>query len=281
MDVSDAIRQVQEISNLQDQWFAKDGAITIKTPALFSRLQTLDTLSSITSKVVEVKKQLAFDIDCSILHSEELSDLILQVQFPLDYPSATACQVRAISASSSSVEYTACSTAIDAYLQAFRGCECIEMLLDWISDHKYSCLKKKNAEEGGSKKNEGRVQCFILKYNHLLSGPEHKKEKAMLVAAKKSKLQGALLWGTPGIVIVVPPSIEEDAKEYASECRTIGKRAEGPNELWLPQSGLDEAGMGGLAQQKRGGKIQELDIAGLRCGCGGDESLLKQVLGVN
>jgi hypothetical protein len=94
----------------------------------------------------------------------------------------------------------------------------------------------------------------------------------MIAAAKKSKLQGGLLWGTPGIVVVVPPSTEEDAKEYASECRTIGK-------LWLRQSGLDEAGIGGLAQQKRGGKLQELDTVGLRCGCGGDESLLKQKLG--
>jgi hypothetical protein len=281
METTDALRQVEEILNLQDQWFAKDGAVTINTPALFSRLQQLTGNPSSAKRVVEVKKQLAFDIDCSIIHPEELPDLVLEIEFLCDYPSNAACRVRAVSASNRETQYTACSTAIATYLEAFRGCECIEMLLNWISDNKNTCLKQSEDSGGSENDGEGKVQCYILKYNHLLSGPEHKKEKAMIVAAKKSKLQGGLLWGTPGIVVVVAPSTEEDAKEYASECRTIGKRAEGPNELWVPQSGLDEAGIGGLAQQKRGGKLQELDTVGLRCGCGGDESLLKQVLGVN
>eukprot|EP00980_Cylindrotheca_fusiformis_P013860 scaffold3596_cov126-Cylindrotheca_fusiformis.AAC.18 len=279
MEISDAIRQVEEIENLQDRWFARDGAVTIQTPALLSRLQnsTLDP-SSTSSSRVEVKKQLAFHIDCSVIHPEELPDLILQVEFPFEYPSNVECVVRAVSSSNNNKEYKACSEAMATYLQAFRGCECIDVLLEWISDNKTTCLQQ---ESNTTSSEKDKVQCYILKYNHLLSGPEHKKEKAMLAAAKKSKLQGGLLWGTPGIVVVVPPSTEEDAMEYASECRTIGKRAEGPNKLCLPQSGLDKAGMGGLAQQKRGGKLQELDTAALRSACGGDETLLKQVLGVS
>ena len=50
--------------------------------------------------------------------------------------------------------------------------------------------------------------------------------------------------------------------------------------MFLPKIGLEEAGLGGLAQQKRGGKIKDMDTATLRTACGGDESLLKQVLDV-
>lgn len=284
METSDAVRQVEEILNLQDRWFAKDGGVTIQTPALLSRLQKVTgNVNDLPNKRLEVKKQLTFDIDCSILYQDDLKDMTIEVTFPFNYPSSEPCHVRAIKASNQEYEYRQCSAAIEAYLQAFVGCECVDMLLDWLSDNKETCLSE--SSDGGNAEcdsyHEGKARCFVLRYNHLLSGPEHKKEKAMIAAAKKSDLQGGLLWGTPGIVVVVPPSTEEDAKEYANECRTIGKRAEGPTEMWLPQSGLEESGMGGLAQQKRGGKLQELDTAGLRIGCGGDESLLKQVLGVS
>ena len=84
----------------------------------------------------------------------------------------------------------------------------------------------------------------------------------------------------PGVVLVVPPSTEEDAREYGSDCRNLGKRPDGVEEIWLPRFGIDEAGLDGLAQQKRGGKLRELDTAGLRAACGGDEDLLRTVLGV-
>ncbi|KAL3929310.1 MAG: hypothetical protein SGBAC_012269 [Bacillariaceae sp.] len=286
METSDAIRQVEEILNLQDRWFAKDGGVTIQTPALFSRLQKVagNASNMSSNKRLEVKKQLALDIDCSVLHPDDLPNIILEVKFPMNYPSSAPCHVRAVKASNRETEYIACSEAIETYLQAFAGCECMDMLLDWLSENKSTALSESSGGGdglGGSNEHEGKAHCYFLRYNHLLSGPEHKKEKAMIAAAKKSQLQGGLLWGTPGIVVVVPPSTEEDAKDYASECRTIGKRAEGPSEIWLNQSGLDEAGMGGLAQQKRGGKLQELDTAGLRIGCGGNESLLKQILGVS
>ena len=284
MEFTDASRQVDEIINLQDQWFAKDGAVKIKTPALFSRLQKMLSQSNGNSGRLEVKKCLAFEIDCSILYPDHLQNLKLEIEFPFDYPSSSICRVKTINTLDGQ-ESTACTAAIWKYLDTFRGCECVEMLLDWIEDNKSTCLK--SLESGTSEDNkssngaDGMVQCHILRYNHLLSGPEHRKEKAMISAAKKSRLQGGLLFGTPGVVVIVPPSNLEDAQEYASECRTIGKRPDGPISIWLPQSGLDDAGMGGMAQQKRGGKLKELDTAGLRCGCGGNESLLKEILGVH
>ncbi len=297
MDVANAERQAEEILSLQDQWFSD--AIEIKTPALFNRLKCVGRA---TKGTLAVKKCLTIHISCKVLHPDELHDLILEFEFPLNYPSDSVCRVRALSAkkllsnskangdgqkdetSLQSVEYKSCSERLQKYLVAFEGCECVEMALDWISQNKETCLVEQSTSatdnESSNNGGDGKIQCYVLRYNHLLSGPEHKKEKAMMDTAKKGRLQGGLLWGTPGIVVVVPPSTEDDAKEYSSECRTIGKRPDGVEEIWLPQVGIDEAGLGGLAQQKRGGKLQELDTSGLRAACGGDENLLRRVLGV-
>ena len=284
MDASDAVRQAAEIESLlelKDQLY-KD-AIEIKTPALFNRLQRIRPNAR---GQLEVKKCLSFHINFASVYPDELPNFILIFEFPLDYPSCAACRIKAVRGDSSI--YKSCTMSIEKYLEAFSGFECVELVLDWIIDNKETCLTESSSESDGnsgatstSSDREGKIQCYVLRYNHLLSGPEHKKEKSMLDTAKKSILQGGLLWGTPGIVVVVPPSTEDDAKEYGSDCRTIGKRPDGVEEIWLSELGIEEAGLGGFAQQKRGGKLQELDTAGLRTACGGDEDLLRWVLGVH
>ena len=292
MDASNAARQVEELLTLQDQWY--NDAIEIKTPALFSRLKRVGKIKG----KLEVKKLLAFEISCHILYPDDdkLHDLILSFEFPSDYPTESICHVRALSAKAMSnansvdgdnneLEYKSCTAEIQRYLESFRGCECVEFALDWVDQNKETCLIESTSDENDSSSStnnnrDGKVQCYVLRYNHLLSGPEHKKEKSMLDAAKKARLQGGLLWGTPGVVVVVPPSTENDAKEYGVECRNIGKRPDGVEEIWLPQTGLNDAGLGGLAQQKRGGKLQEMITATLRTACGGDEDLLRMVLGI-
>lgn len=280
MDVSNALRQVEEIFTFKDQWYGD--AIEIKTPALLSRLQRVRPSAK---NQLEVKKCLAFHVKCVILYPD-LHDLVLAFEFPIDYPSGKICRVRALHASEPQLEYKSCTEAIERYLNAFCGCECVESVMDWLAKNKDSCLTElEHGNDSGTpslenNRRDNKVACFVLRYNHLLKGAEHKKEKSMLAAAKKSKLQGGLLWGTPGVVVVVPPSTQEDSKDYALDCRTIGKRPDGIDEIWLPITGVEEAGLGGLAQQKRGGKLQELDTAALRTVCGEDEDLLRMVLGL-
>ena len=60
----------------------------------------------------------------------------------------------------------------------------------------------------------------------------------------------------------------------------IGKRPDGVESFYLQKDALEEVGLGGLAQQKRGGKLKDMDTATLRAACGGDEELLRNVLGV-
>lgn len=273
MNIADARRQVAEINSLRSQSRYLH-AIEITTPALFERLEKVAETSSSDNQTLPVKKCLLLKIHCRELDIEELLYLVLEVELPVSYPSAYACKINALS---NGAPNNVVSAKLEAYLKQFNGCECLELILDWLSENRSTCLS--NGKNNSSNDKEG-MECYILRYNHLLSGPEHKKEKAMVDAAKKSKLQGGLLWGTPGIVVVVPPSTEEDAKEYASDSRDIGKRPDGVERMHLPQSGLEEAGLGGLAQQKRGGKLQNLDTAMLRLACGGDEDLLRSVLGV-
>lgn len=103
--------------------------------------------------------------------------------------------------------------------------------------------------------------------------------------AKKSNLYGGILWGSPGIVLLLT-STEQDAKIYASECRDIGKRpTNGIHEIWLPQTGVIQAGLQllGVDHQptttttSRGG-LEHLDTTKLRIACGSNENLLQQVL---
>jgi len=279
MNISNATRQVAELASLQAQWYSH--AIEISTPALYSRLQkvTASSSSSSSNLMLKLKKCLSFRLHCAILHPDDLANLLLEVELPYNYPSDSVCSVRAIHADDDGLEYSGCTTLIEQYIDpSFVGVECVEMILEWLNDNKTTCLH--SVAEGESKSNEGKAQCYILRYNHLLSGPEHKKEKNMMDCAKKSKLQGGLLWGTPGIVVVVPGSTEIDAKEYASDCRAIGKRADGVEQVWLQCESLVAAGLGGLAQQKRGGRLLDMTTSVLREACGNDEDLLRRVLGV-
>mmetsp|Transcript_2253 Transcript_2253/g.3156 ORF Transcript_2253/g.3156 Transcript_2253/m.3156 type:complete len:282 (-) Transcript_2253:484-1329(-) len=281
MEVSNAIRQVEEILVLRDKWYSD--FVDLTTPALFNKLQRIKPSAKGT---IDVKKCLSFYVKCSVLHPDELSDFILWIEFPKEYPSQITCLVKALKSSNLEFEYESCTAAIETYLRPFAGYECVELILDWLADNKDTCLKISDkafpvSNLSSNEEKNDMVKCYVLRYNHLFSGPQHKKEKSMLDAAKKSKLQGGVIWGTPGIVIVVEPSTEDDSKLFATECRAIGKRADGVQEVWLPKDGVEVAGLGGLAQQKRGGKLRELEPADLRMACGSNEELLRIVLGVH
>jgi hypothetical protein len=284
MNVTNARRQVNEIQSLQNSWYGH--AIKVTTPGLYNKLQKLLSNTSASSKgTIKVKKNLAFQFDCTIVHPEDLPDVVIEFTYPCSYPENQLCTVNVIN-SRTSEPYTSCTTLVNTYLQSFLGSESVQIVLEWLSENKKTCLLEvSNGESNGETKQNsspknGQVECYVLRYNHLLSGSEHKKEKQMIDVAKKSRLQGGILWGTPGIVVIVPESTEEDAKEYASECRAIGKRADGVEIFWFSKDEIDAVGMGGIAQKKRGNKLLELTTSSLRIVCGGVEEVLRQVLGV-
>ena len=279
MLISNAHRQVEEIKSFQNKWYGH--AITISTPTLFTRLQKVTNITTASSnKSLATKKMVSYQLNCSILHPEELSNLTLHIQYPFTYPTESNCIVQALFENKLHVQ---CTSLITQYLSPFESCENLEFIIEWLAENKSTCLLETDADNE-TKENgtigPDQICCYILRYNHLLAGSEHKKEKQMVDTAKKMKLQGGILWGTPGIVLLVYPTTEEDAKEYAKECRTIGKRADGVEEIGLKQIDVETIGLGGLSQTKRGNRLLNMDTGILRVGCGNNEDTLRRILGV-
>ena len=294
MNISNAQRQVSEINTLQSSKYGH--VIEITTPALFNRLEKASSgqyASKDHNVILPVKKCLAIKITCKELDdvtvNDDISNLILEITLPFNYPQQVLNHdnINAYMDNEPTINLSGLEKKISTYLESFTGCDCLELIIDWLLDNKETCIESPSSscwvyDKGNNKLTPpaGTVECYILRYNHLLQGPEHKKEKNMVDTAKKSRLQGGIYWGTPGLVILVPPSTIDDAKEYASDCRDIGKRSDVVESMYLPKNGLEEAGLGGLAQQKRGGKLKDMDSSILRLACGGEEDLVRSVLGV-
>ena len=178
---------MSEINTLRSQPKYRH-AIEITTPALFHRLET--TVGHERGGTLPVKKCLTIRVRCRELDLDldALAGVVLEITLPSEYPSGATCTVLALN---NGEPVDGMSTAMATYLESFSGCECIELVLEWLFDNKNTCLLSANPATNAT---EGKVECYVLRYNHLLAGPEHKKEKAMVDAAKKAKLQGGLLW---------------------------------------------------------------------------------------
>jgi len=293
-----AERQLNEIVQLKGEY----PSLSLATPVLFERLQAC--VAAERAPASAAAKRLCFTVDladaCAVL-----AQLRLRVTLPHNYPDA-ACELAAehsgggggggggggsgaaaaaaaaAAAPCSSEALAACAAKLSSYVASFAGNECVGLALEYAAEQGAALLAAGGgggAGAGAAAAAEG-TTCFVLRFNHLLKGAEHKKEKAMMDAAKKGRRQGAVLWGTPGVVLLTDCG-GADAQEYGQECRALGKKPDGPAQFLFPAEGLEAAGVGGLAQQKRGGRLAELDTAGLRVAAGGDEALLKQVLGIS
>jgi hypothetical protein len=263
-----AKRQVEEIRQLEESEYYS--ALAIDTPKLLQRLRKCVSSSSEPSGAT---KQLGLSLRLGEIR-HEWCDAILGFSLPPGYPDTESCQHSLVSEKFSQACMDHCASEIKAHLENFAGNECMLTAIEYLASNGGALLA---AVEGGEDE-PGREVTFI-RYNHLFKGPEHKKEKAMVDTAKKDGLQGAVLYGTPGIVLLINYD-ENDVQDYMSACKTIGKRPDPPVVLRTHPEALEVAGVGGLAQQKRGGKLAEIDIRGLRIMLGGDEAKLKEALGV-
>jgi len=87
------------------------------------------------------------------------------------------------------------------------------------------------------------VEFACCTYHHLLAGKEHQKEKDMVSAAKSIGLVGAILYGTPGIV-VIEDETGDGVTSFMKESRKIGKKGDVTLSVQLPLGGEVGSGTG-------------------------------------
>jgi hypothetical protein len=141
----------------------------------------------------------------------------IRITWPLDYPDISPLHV----------EFTEYSNDTDGsvsrnlyiFISAFVGSS-IGYAIDIV---RYAIdLLDEAREKAESKKETLGISLHVLKFNHLLKGPEHKKEKEMMSCGRH--YHGAIYYGTPGLVALC--GADEIAHEYLQSCRSVGKRGE-------------------------------------------------------
>ena len=163
---------------------------------------------------------------------------VFQVTWPLLYPDSAPLRVLVLEgeeegeegsagagtgSGGASLDLSGVNTALEIFAEACVGSHtgCAKDILTYAME----LLLDLTASASASTADAGsRISLHVLKYNHLLLGSEHKKEKAMVSIAKKSLL-GGVCYGTPGLVVLLGAD-EETTTGYLGDCRSAGKRGE-------------------------------------------------------
>ena len=117
----------------------------------------------------------------------------------------------------------------------------------------------------------------VLSYHHLLYGSEHKKEKAVVSAAKSLNIKGFILYGTPGIIVLC----ENDdviVRSYLDECRSIGKSGNQSVSFFLKNQQEEN-----ICQELFTRGLDSIDLTRLReimLYFGKDEIVVREILGL-
>jgi hypothetical protein len=154
-------------------------------------------------------------------------DVVFTLTWPLAYSdTASLClEVSSAAECDQPTDFSDINKAIDIFSVACEGSHCgcaadiMTYAIDLISD-----MPSSESGSGSSGDGSGTLCMHVLKYNHLLLGSEHKKERAMVSLAKKSLL-GGVCYGTPGLIFLLGAD-DDTATSYLGDCRSLGKRGE-------------------------------------------------------
>lgn len=276
-------KQVDEIQYLlkSSEYATPSAALTITSPKLFQRLSNCIKCDR---EPIGASKNLSLTLKLSYFDFS-WGDALLEVTFPSAYPDCGLPHFYLRSQKLSDARINYCIQELEKYLEPFAGHCCLSSAFEYMIDNVESLLSStmdssetEVLEEGGENEHQQHHQEAVsfIRFNHLIKGPEHKKEKAMLDAAKKENLSGAIIWGTPGVMLIAYVDDDDDVLDYMRTCKTIGKRPDGPVVMRVTKEALECAGIG-----ESGGKLAAIDTAGLRVLLGGNEDLLREVLGVS
>ena len=224
----------------------------------------------------------------------------LDIVFPANYPDQQVCatkvvEVRAGGATTTPVEggggrggggrggvtevtlrrehSEAFNAELAAHLEAeSSGFECAFAAIGFVCEHasRFLTVGKEGGEgtsctasAGGGGATATETSRAFYTFNHLLCGKEHKKEAEMAKLGSKACVSGAIVYGTPGLLILEGDA--DDIKEYLDDCRGAGKRG-----TCTLLERVEEGGEGGEGNVGHFGKGKaEGKAEGLNSGNGG------------
>mmetsp|Transcript_11493 Transcript_11493/g.18761 ORF Transcript_11493/g.18761 Transcript_11493/m.18761 type:complete len:261 (+) Transcript_11493:132-914(+) len=190
--------KVHDMDNLKGQY-----ELEITTPKVEDRMrQGFEAMKELTGRVL-------------------WKDVVFWIEWPHLYPDSAPLRVSALATSSnSSLDLADVSDALIVFSEA-----CVGSNTGYAADvlaygvELISALPPSSPPGG-----DDALSLHVLKYNHLLLGNEHKKEKVMMSIAKKSLL-GGVCYGTPGLIVLLGAD-DGTAASFLDDCRAAGKRGE-------------------------------------------------------
>jgi hypothetical protein len=107
----------------------------------------------------------------------------------------------------------------------FVGAECALVTLNYVEEHASEFLPKivATAPIATTTISPTQIVRSWVRFNHLLLGKSHAKERSMVSAAKSFGIKGYIVYGTPGLVCAQGDG--DDVTSFLAECRNkIGKK---------------------------------------------------------
>lgn len=224
---------------------------------------------NVETPIVEVKLREGNDKVMKCLQAC-ISDMGISIVWPKDYPDEVL-EVTIADARVADDKAREIANQVDVFASAFIGAESgcameiISHCMEMIEDH-FATAPKIAAPS---------CPCIhVIKYNHLLFGNEHKKEKDMVTAAKSLNVAGGIYYGTPGLVLLVSDENESDVSSYMSECKSIGKKGDLVYSTTLVPSCTKYNAI------TTGKGLCELSLEDLQAAIGGVQVFRSEVLGI-
>ena len=264
MPVTRIAAQLESLSSVAREFPAAEVICT--TPKLLARMER--AASSAAQRVSQPNKPLCFTFREGQGTASVDVALALQVEFPSGFPDLHDDPLRITICDSVAVAgREKLQGELDSFVSACAGYDCLVDAVRFVQENAAAA-----SDTSAAPLADRSQRVAVLSFNHLLKGGEHKKEKEMVSAAKSHGLSGFIVYGTPGLVILV--GFEEgDDSSYLVTSRGIGKRGD------VVYEGKLELGEAATSQASRKG-LGEIDLSGVRELLGGDEELYREVIGV-
>lgn len=234
--------QLEDLKQLRDRY-----DLTVSTPKVEERMRS----GYATSKELEAK------INCLNIH----------IKWPRDYPDSSPVEVEVIDTSGDGNFFNLVNRNISTFASACVG-STKGYALDVI---RYAADLLDEMQSGSAVSDEiTTISLHVLKYNHLLKGPEHKKEREMVSSGKG--FHGAIYYGTPGLVVLCGG--ESECNEYLQTCRSIGKRGD---LVYSKETPSEDEGVQILLAANG---LCELPVEGIQDLVGGIDTFKREILGI-